>query len=306
MRATAVSALHARRHALRSCLATAVLVILGMQVAAATTWVRYYYTPADAVRYAYYYDLLDVALKKTEAAYGPYRVERETTPMSSMRWNEEAIAGQHINVMWSNIGHTDLNEKMIPIPVPADRGVHGYRVFIIRAERQKDFDKVHTLADLRRFVVGQGENWGDIAIFRHNALSVVTALSYESLFPMLNAGRFDYFSRSILEAPAELKAFGPKYPDLVVEDKLLLHYKFPVLFFVSKSSPGLAKRLKAGLQTMAKDGSLNELFNKYFEASLEKLNLKSRRVIELENPNLPDFLSPPSPAYWFDPLQPTR
>ena len=201
------------------------------------------------------------------------------------------------------MGHPDLNEKMIPILVPADRGVHGYRVFIIRANRQADFDRVRTVEDLRHLVVGQGENWGDVRILQHNRLPVMTAPSYDMLFPMLEARRFDYFSRSVLEAPVEMEAFGSKYPDLVIEKNLLLHYKFPVLFYVSKTAPALAERLKTGLQAMVKDGSLNALFDRYFAASLAKLKLKSRRVIELENPYLPSFVPLSQPELWFDPLR---
>src|SRR5471030_2632448 len=137
--------------------------------------------------------------------------------MSSARWNEMAIRGETINVMWSNIGHPDLNEKMIPIPIPADRGVHGYRVFLIRAERQAEFNQVRTLDQLRQFVMGHGANWGDIKILEHNRLPLITGTLYENLFPMLEPGRFDYFSRSALEAPLEMDSFSSKYPDLRIE-----------------------------------------------------------------------------------------
>jgi ABC-type amino acid transport substrate-binding protein len=205
--------------------------------------------------------------------------------------------------MWSNIGHPDLNENMIPIPIPADRGVHGYRVFLIRADRQAEFSRIRTLKDLRHFVVGQGANWGDIRILEYNGLPVVTASLYDGLFPMLEAGRFDYFSRSVLEAPLEMKSFGPKYPALVIENSLLLHYRFPVVFFVSKNDPALAKRIEAGMESMVEDGSLKRLFDRYFQKSLATLNLKSRRVIELQNPYLPAFVPVSNRALWFDPLE---
>lgn len=255
-----------------------------LSMAATLTVVRYYYTPNAAVRYDYYAELLNMALKQTEPDFGPFMLEKFTVPMTSARWNAEAILGKTINVMWSNTGHPDLNEKMIPIPIPADRGVHGYRVFLIRADRQAEFNKVRTLNELRHFVVGQGANWGDIRVLEHNGLPVITAPRYDNLFPMLEAGRFDYFSRSVLEAPSEMESFGSKYPDLKIESSLLLHYRFPVVFFVSKTEPVLARRIKAGLEIMVKDGSLKRLFDRYFQKSLASLNLKSRKVIELENP----------------------
>lgn len=275
----------------------------GWSQAAPPMVVRYNYAPSDAVRYDYYAEVLTMALKRTEADFGPYHIEKYTAPISSARWNALAIQGVTINVMWSNIGHADLNEKMIPIPIPADRGVHGYRVFLIRADRQADFSKIRTLADLRHFVMGQGANWGDIKILEHNGLPVITGTLYDNLFPMLEAGRFDYFSRSVLEAPLEMESFGSKYPDLRIESSVLLHYQFPVVFFVAKTEPLLARRIKAGMEMMVRDGSLKQLFYRYFQKSLADLKLKSRTILELENPYLPDFVPVANRELWFDPLE---
>ena len=287
-------------------LAFACLLLLPLwpaEVPAAPMSVRYYYTSTDAVRYGYYYELLEAALKASVPNYGPYVIERLVAPVSSKRWNLEGIAGQRINVMWSNVGHPDLNEGMIPIPVPADRGVHGYRVLLIRAERQAEFDRIRNIEDLRRLSNGSGDNWGDLAILDHNRIPSRTAPTYELLLPMLSAGRFDYFSRSVLEAPAEMKAFGSTYPDLAIERRLLLHYRFPVVFFVTRKEARLAERIRFGLETMADNGDLKRLFDRHFEHSLLGLNLSNRRVIELENPDLPGFVSKFKPAWWFDPMR---
>jgi len=278
------------------------LVLLPVPVVASPMVVRYWYVPVDAVRYGYYYDLLEAAMKTTEPEFGPYRIERETAPMSSARWNAEAIRGIRVNVLWGDVGHPEVDEGMIPVPVPADRGVHGYRVLLIRKERQQDFDRVRTLSDLRHFVVGQGANWGDIKIFEGNNLRVMTAPKYELLFSMLDAGRFDYFSRSVLEAPIEIDTFGREHPDLVIERGLLLHYRFPVMYYVTKRSPELARRLQAGLEAMVANGSLQTLFNRHFGATLARLNLQSRRIIELTNPFLPSFVPLTRPEFWYDPL----
>lgn len=280
------------------------LQALPLKSAAATPdVVRIYYTANDAVRYSYYIELLNAALKRTEADFGPFKMEHFSMPMSSSRWNAEAIRGEKVNVMWSNVGHPDLNEKMIPIPILADRGVHGYRVLLIRADRQAEFDNVRNLDDLRQFSVGQGANWGNIKILEHNRLTVVTSSIYDNLFPMLMAGRFDYFSRSVLEAPVEMKAFESKFPGMAVERNLVLHYRFPVVFFVTKSEPQLAQRIKTGLKMMEKDGSLNELFERHFRRSLAQLNLGSRRIIELENPFLPAYVPKANHSTWFTPFE---
>lgn len=282
------------------------LALLPMPAMAGPMVVRYWYVPVDAVRYGYYYELLEVAMKTTEAEFGPYRIERETSPMSSARWNAEAIRGIRVNVLWSDVGHPEVDEGMIPVAVPADRGVHGYRVLLIRKDRQRDFDGVRTLSDLRHLVVGQGENWGDIKIFKANGLRVRTAPKYDLLFSMLDARRFDYFSRSVLEAPVEIDTFGRDHPELAIERGLLLHYRFPVVYYVSKRCPELARRLQAGLEKMVANGSLQALFDRHFGATLARLDLPPRRIIELTNPFLPGFVPLARPEYWYDPLSSPR
>lgn len=282
------------------------LALLPVPVLAGPMGIRYWYASVDAARYGYYCELLEAALKTTEAEFGPYRIERETSPMSSARLNVEAIRGIRVNVLWSDVGHPDVDEGMIPVPVPADRGVHGFRVLLIRRDRQRDFDSVRTLSDLRHFVVGQGENWGDIKIFKVNDLRVRTAPKYDLLFSMLDARRFDYFSRSVLEAPIEIDTFGRDHPDLVIERGLLLHYRFPVVYYVSKRYPELARRLQLGLEKMVTNGSLQTLFHRHFGATLARLDLPSRRIIELTNPFLPGFVPLARPEYWYDPLSSPR
>jgi hypothetical protein len=53
---------------------------------------------------------------------------------------------------------------------------------------------------------------------------------------------------------------------------------------VSPQAPKLAERLREGLKLMQSNGSLNELFEKHFAQRLKRLNLKSRRIILIPNP----------------------
>jgi len=47
---------------------------------------------------------------------------------------------------------------------------------------------------------------------------------------------------------------------------------------------------------------LKQLFDRHFSQSLAALNLRSRRVIELENPFVPTFVPLSRTEWWFDPL----
>ena len=61
-----------------------------------------------------------------------------------------------------------------------------------------------------------------------------------------------------------------------------------------------AARLAAGLERMAKDGSFDALFDKYFAKSLRDLGLDQRIAIDLDNPFLPAWVPLDRPELWFD------
>ncbi|GAA5176126.1 transporter substrate-binding domain-containing protein [Niveibacterium umoris] len=259
--------------------------------------------PADT-RYDYYWKLLDMALRATEADYGPYRVEKVDL---GGRHEEEEVraleAGDKITVLVRGnvIG---LERRLLPIRFPLDKGLLGYRVFMIRKDTQPALNKVKTLDELTRFSIGQGAGWWDIQVLTNAGFRVDTGATYEGLFGMLAGGRFDLFSRGVMEVGEELNRFGPAYPNLAIEQNLMLHYPLTRYFFVSRTPAGkaLANRINEGLERMLKDGSFDREFNA-FKASFEAtIHFKKRRLFRLESP----FFSPETPLarkeLWYDPL----
>ena len=253
------------------------------------------------VRYAYPFELLTQVLRRTTAQYGPYVEQPYTDAISTARAHEEAVKGERINVMISDAGHRDLDEGMIPIPFPIDRGLLGYRVALIDARNLPKIAAVHTLDQLRTLSVGQGSGWGDVPVYQYNHVPVRTAQTYDSLFLMLLHGRFDLFPRGATEAPEELRAYGPRYPHLAIDPHLLIRYPFAQFFYVSKSEPRLAARIRDGLEQMERDGSFDTFFNQHFARQLAELNLRERTIIELRNPFLPAWVPLDRKQLWFDP-----
>jgi hypothetical protein len=281
-------------------------VFAGLQLALATTSgatdvVKPFKAESDLVRYAYHYELLDAALKRTTAEYGPYVMQPYTEPISSARGAQEAIRGELLNVYFSDVGHRNIDEGMIPIPYPVDKGLLGYRICLITRQNQARIDRIHTIDQLRTLKVGQGRGWGDVKIFEHNRIPLDSTGAYESLFAMLARGRFDLFPRGATEVEQELAAYGPRYPELAIDRHLLIRYPFSQFFYVSKSAPRLAARLEDGLEQMIRDGSFDALFDKHFAKRLARLNLGQRVVIELENPYLPAWVPLQRKELWFDP-----
>lgn len=255
-------------------------------------------------RYDYYWQLLDQALRATEADFGPYRLE--TTDMRGIVEEDEVRAleaGDRVTVLVRGnvIG---LERRLLPIRFPLDKGLLGYRVFMIRKATQPALDKVRTLDELTRFSVGQGAGWWDIQVLANAGFRVETGERYEGLFPMLAARRFDLFSRGVMEIGDELDRVQKRYPELTIERKLMIHYPLTRYFYVQRSPSGeaLAKRIATGLERMLKDGSFDREFNAFKARFEARIGFKERRLFRLDSP----FFSPETPLQrkelWYDPI----
>lgn len=284
----------------------AVVCLLAGSCAMATTRVVYPLTTQEEVdsRYDYDWAVLRVALQKTEPRYGPFELHQSTHPMSSQRVAQELLMpGGRINV-FARATSPELERLYLPVRLPIDRGLLGYRVFLIRDTDLPRFAAVRTLNDLRKLSVGQGKDWIDVPILRKAGFKVVEGTSYPGLFAMLTAGRFDFFSRGIDEAQREFKERAAAFPHMVVEPTLLLQYPLPLYFFTRRDDEGklLARRIADGMEMMIKDGSLNALFQQYKGESIKTGGLAHRRVLQLPNPHL----TPETPLsrgdLWFNPL----
>ena len=144
--------------------------------------------------------------------------------------------------------------------------------------------------------------WNDVKVFKASGFNVVTGSSYEGLFSMLMNGRFDYFSRGINEAQVEYEMRKGKFPDLFIEEHILLYYPWPKYFFTSKKNPKLADRIERGLRLMLRDGSFDEHLMKYYKNDIEKANLKNRRLFKIDNPLLPSTAPLDQKELWFYPF----
>lgn len=242
--------------------------------------------------------LLRLALSYSTHKYVFECVVDSTSQIRSMQNLNSGLA----DVLW--IGTSDVLEKqLLPVRIPLYRGLLGHRVFMIREGTQQLFDGVETLNDLRGISLGQGSEWPDTAILEANGLNVVKVLRYNSLFPMLEGERFDAFPRGVQEPWAEIEA-RPEM-NLTVEKNLVLVYRMPYYFFVSKKNTELQREIESGLEKAIKDGSFDRYFfnSPIIKAMLDKADLKNRRPFYLNNP----MLTPETPLdrdeLWLNPLE---
>ena len=256
------------------------------------------------LRYAYHWRVLKAALDATSVQWGTYEMRPATYMNEARQLTEMQSKSGRINTLLLD-STAELQQKLLPVRLPVDKGLLGYRVFLIREADQAQFDRVTSLADLKQFRVGQGEGWSDVQVLKAAGLNVVTGKSYPGLFGMLENGRFDVFSRGVTEVMEELGQFGSKHPKLAIEKTLMLYYPMPVYFWFPRGENGAlrAKRIDEGMRIILANGRLNEMFDAEFGEVVTKLNLKHRRLLRIGNPFLPFGPAFADPKWLFNPLQ---
>jgi len=111
----------------------------------------------------YGYELLDAALERSGARYGAYRVEPVLIEMSIARLQREVVKGDLVNVVVrATNSRREIDEELIPIEIPLDKGLNGYRVTIIRASDQDRLARLGDIAGVRQLRIGIGEQWNDV------------------------------------------------------------------------------------------------------------------------------------------------
>ncbi|MCM2678706.1 diguanylate cyclase [Echinimonas agarilytica] len=236
----------------------------------------------------YFLNLINLALEKA-ADQSHYQLTESASLMNQANLFE-AVKGGDASILWAGT-QPEYEDQMLPIRVPLLKGLQGHRLFIINRLQQANFSNIDSVSDLATLKAGQGRSWGDTSILQSSGLKVVTAVKKESLFYMVDGGRFDYFPLAVHEPWDEIS--DRSHLNLSVENDLLLIYPMPMYFFVSKSNPKLAKTLEAGLNSAIEDGSFDQLFynTHHIKQALQKSQLANRRVIRIDNPQL-DALTP--------------
>lgn len=250
---------------------------------------------ADDQRNRYPLQLLQLALDR---AGGGYQLQPAATPMQQGRVFMELARGRSVRVAWS-MTSLEREAQLLPIRIPIYKGLIGWRLALLKAERREMLRQVRSLEDLSRFSAGQGHDWPDSQILRSNGLPVIAVPNYQSLFSMLALGRFDYFPRSLAEVWAE--AEQQRGTGLVVDDSLALHYPSAVYFFVNRQDVALAAHIERGLELAIADGSFERLFQAFHGEYIERAQLGKRRIVRLRNPLLPPQTPLQRKELWFQP-----
>ena len=252
--------------------------------------------PINDLDSEYQLKLLELALDR---AGQPYKLERVDLNLNQFTLQQELRKGKTINVFWMGTSSA-LESALIPVPIPLFRGLEGLRLSFIHSDAQEKFNQVNTLADLKQLKAAQGVGWADNKILEQAGIATYAG-RYSNLFRLINDGdKLDFFPRGLVEIFAERRELAAQYPNLAIEQHLLIRYPFAEFFFVSPESPKLAKALQTGLERAYADGSFMTFFheNPRIREALASANLEQRVTISLPNPDMTPLLRSIPAQYW--------
>lgn len=251
---------------------------------------RYIYPPPESTtdqRFVYYWELLDAALKVTTGKWGPYTLSSSPVLMNADR-SQILLANSSEITLLARTTSLERERVLLPLRIPLDKGLTGYRLFLTQQATQEQLSAVRTLNDLKPFRIGQGATWIDVEILRSAGLTVEGGSNYDSLFKMLAMGRFEVFSRGINEISKEYLEHQVEYPNMVIEKSLMLYYPLPRYYFFARTPQGerLAKRVSEGLEKLRRSGEFDRRYTVFKRALLADLPLAGRRIFKIPNPTL--------------------
>jgi hypothetical protein len=191
-----------------------------------------------------------------------------------------------IDIHWMHTSNV-LESKLIPIRIPLEKGLFGWRVMLLEKSNQQILQNVNDVSGLKRHTFLQGYDWPDTGILLANGFKVETSTSFRGRFRMLERKRGDLFPRSILEAWEEVK--NQANTRIVVDPYILLYYPTAVYFFVAENNQPLHDAIEVGLELSIADGSFDKLFQRYYGEAIKRAELENRTIITIPNPKLPSL-----------------
>ncbi|MET1410820.1 hypothetical protein ABVF61_01035 [Roseibium sp. HPY-6] len=239
-------------------------------------------SPTDK-RYEYDRAVIELALIKTRAKYGEFVLQETSIGQNSRRALLDAANNKYANYIIKYSMHSDLPDTLSAIPFPVDLGIVGYRVAFVSNKTKAELAKVKTLEDLKQFEIIQGLGWLDTRILEHHGFKVRTAAEYHSMFSMVALNRSDLFLRGANELLEEWKTHRT-IPQLTYDEAVSIYYPLPRFLVTSSENEDLLRRVHEGLLKAYEDGSLLELWDEKYGASIDFAKLNTRKVFHLSNP----------------------
>lgn len=228
----------------------------------------------------YTMQVLKEALDATIPDYGPYTLKYAEKEMNRSRTFNEMQLGERVNIADTPITES-WSDKLIRIPIPVQRGILSYRLFLVNKDNKDLLTEVETLEDLKKIRQGSGAQWAITTALKDSKFNIIEGTTKDSLLNMLSAKRFDIYGRGINEIFGELADHGKTHPDIVIDQHIALYSYLPTYFHVSPSRARIAERIDIGLRKINATGRHEELFLKHHQNFIKAANLEKRKIFML-------------------------
>lgn len=227
-------------------------------------------------------DFIKLALEKAAPKYG--HIEIESYDIDTLAKATETLrANQTLDALVSG---TDIQREkdLLPIYIPLERGLLGFRACMIKPENQSLFSDIQQAKQFKenQLYVGLGSAWPDRNIMLNNGFLVRHANNRAALIEMLRDNELQCFSRSMMEIDDELSANSA----FSAEKRLAFIYPFADIIYLRKGATQLHQALEYGLKQAIEDRSYFELFDHYYSDVLQKYEFYFRKILVLNNNNI--------------------
>lgn len=224
----------------------------------------------------YFIDILEHALSYTPEKNYQLTFYDQNLPKARVFDNIATNNGINIIAAGATI---DREEILLPIRFPILKGLHGWRVSLIKDTNETLFATPLSHSNFKKLTAGQLHSWSDSKILESNNIKVEKGSHFQGLFHMLVAGRFDYFPHSIIEVQQEYA--NNQDMNIAIDPHALIHYPTAYYFYVNKNNINLATDISYGLEKTLKDGSFEEIFMHYHGDIIKHTLNENRRVYQL-------------------------
>jgi hypothetical protein len=263
--------------------------------------VIHYMPPAEELELvkAYNLELLNLALERTRDRYGDFEI---VTQSNSSLEQQSALKSlnerKEIHVV-PTMTEANREKVFIPVRVPLYKGLFGIRLMMIHAEEKSRLDLATSELLLKKLTFIQGADWPDTHVLQANGFQVKTFGAKDQMIQALITRSGDVYPRGLVEIWDEIAL--EKGSPLAVQATVCLYYPAAIYFFLQRSVEGkrVAERLETGLLKAVDDGSFDAVFNKYWGDIIKKADLSGKKIIRLNNPNLPQSTPLANKKLWF-------
>lgn len=278
--------LHTRRRAL------GMLCSMGLPVSAGQL-PRYVVQGGFALGYTW--QLLQYALR---AAGFSATFEDMAVTSEARNLHETQKGNLHMSMLPASPARLELvrQGRLRMLPIPLERGLLGWRACFVLQQHEQMLAQVRQLQDLRRFTIGQGINWLDVAVLRAAGLSTreVPHWGDGQFCQQLQARQIDLFVMGLDESlNYYLPHFRKRYPQLLLDQHLLLYYPWYRVLWISAhpSADALYEALSAGFDQVVHEPEFLQLWNR-LRPPLPPSVWNQRTIVPLQNPWFDSSLIP--------------